>query len=90
MATSRAEATPAGRNFGGGGNFGGGPGGQAGPGGTARGAIEQELLTCLRQQGFTGSANQLRQQASDPQLRQAFETCLQQLRNSSSQLPGRP
>jgi hypothetical protein len=74
----------------GGGNF-GGPGGQTGTGGnTTGGAIEQELLTCLRQHGFTGSANQLRQQAADPQLRQAFETCLQQLRNSSSQLSGRP
>jgi hypothetical protein len=73
-----------------GGNF-GGPGGRQGTGnGTARGATGQELLTCLRQQGFTGTANQLRQQATDPQLRQAFETCLQQLRNSSSQLSGRP
>ncbi len=74
----------------GGGNF-GGPGGQSGTGGTTtRGALGQELLTCLRQQGFTGSVNQLRQQAADPQLRQAFETCLQQLQSSSSQVTGRP
>jgi hypothetical protein len=81
---------PGGGNVPGGGNF-GGPGGQTGTGGTTtRGAIGQELLTCLRQQGFTGSANQLRQQAADPQLRQALETCLQQMRSSSRQLSGRP
>lgn len=78
-----------------GGNFPGGPGGQTGTGtgtgsGTGRGAIEQEIVACLRQQGFTGSVNQLRQRAADPQLRQAFATCLQQLGNSSSQLSGRP
>jgi hypothetical protein len=82
---------PGGGTVPGGGNFGGGPGGQTGAGGTStRSAIDQQLLTCLRQQGVTGSANQLRQQAADPQLRQAFVTCLQQLRNSSSQVTGRP
>jgi hypothetical protein len=55
-----------------------------------RQAIEQQILTCLRKQGFTGSADQLRLRAADPALRQAVATCIQQLGNSSSQLPGRP
>ena len=65
------------------------PGGQTG-GRFDRGAIEQQILTCLRKQGFTGTANQLRVRAADPQLRQAVATCIQQLGNSSSQLSGRP
>ncbi len=74
----------------GGGNFSGaGPGGQTGAG-TTRDAIEQEITACLRQQGFTGSVNQLRFRAADPQLRQAISTCLQQLGTSSRQLSGRP
>ncbi len=74
----------------GGGQFnGGGPGGQAG-GRFDRQAIEQEILTCLRKQGFTGSAQQLRVRAADPALRQALATCVQQLGSSSSQLSGRP
>lgn len=96
---------------GGGGGFGGlagppGAGGQqAGPGsaggqapGSNFGAFEQELLTCLRQQGITTPTNQLLPNSGDPKLRQAFFTCVQQLglsgrrggRGLSSQLPGRP
>ncbi len=85
---------------------GGGPGNGQLPGGTNGGttngagpqaggrfdrdAIAQDLLTCLHKKGFAGTADQLRLRQADPQLRQAFETCVQQLRNSSSQLPGRP
>lgn len=90
----------------GGGTFNGGPGGGTanGPNGTGqngtgqngtggrfdRGAIERQILTCLRSKGFTGSADQLRLRAADPQLRQAFATCIQQLGSASSQLSGRP
>jgi hypothetical protein len=80
----------------------GAPGGTGGAGGQAPGAnlgaFEQELLTCLRQQGITTPTNQLLQNSGDPKLRQAFFTCVQQLglsgrrggRGLSSQLPGRP
>ncbi len=64
-----------------------GPGAGAFPGG-------QQLLACLKQQGFTGTIDQLRQSATDQKLRQAFLTCMQQLQtgggNTSSQSTGRP
>jgi hypothetical protein len=90
---------PGGGNFGapGGGTFNGPNGtGQNGtaPNGTGRrfdrDGIEQQLLTCLRSKGFTGTADQLRVRQADPKLRQAFAACIQQLSNGSSQLPGRP
>jgi hypothetical protein len=79
------------------GRFGQFPGGGQIPGGGPqtggrfdRGAIEQQILSCLRKQGIPGSADQLRVRAADPALRQAVATCVQQLADSSSRLPGRP
>ena len=104
-ASPSAAAFPGSGNFGGG-NFGGGQGnsggtggfgGQAGPGNRLD-RFGPELLTCLRQQGITGTPGQLRQNAGDPALRRAFLTCVQQLNGAgsggtggpSSQLPARP
>jgi hypothetical protein len=76
---------PGGRTFGGGGT-------QAGvPGVTAAGG--QELLACLKKQGFTGTVNQLLQNRNDAKLQQAFMSCVQQLRGGGgapSQTTGRP
>jgi hypothetical protein len=87
-------SAPGGRTFPGGGGFAGqGQGGGQAPGGTGAqgGTIPggQQLLACLKQQGFTGTVDQLRQSASDPKLRTAFMTCVQQLQ-TSSQSTGRP
>jgi hypothetical protein len=65
----------------------GAPGGRVGRG-TA--TVDQQLLSCLRQQGISAPANQLRLRFNDPQLRQAFETCRQQLGGPPSQRTGRP
>jgi hypothetical protein len=91
-----------GGNFGGG-NFGGLPGNGGGtqggqgtqggiPGVTAAGG--QQLLECLKKQGFTGTARQLLQSRGDPKLQQAFMMCVQQLgtngASAPSQTTGRP
>ena len=110
--TSAATANGGAGGFGGGaggggggfGQFPGGAGGTGAAGGTAT-AFEKQILACLRQQGIKTPTNQLLQNQQDPALRQAFLTCIQQLRNGgaaaapvpgagpggpSSQITGRP
>ena len=67
----------------GGGGGAGGAGGQL-PAGIANGAAARQIVACLRQQGITIPTNQLLQNSGDPKLRQAFETCVQQMRGGAS------
>ncbi len=85
------QFAPPGTGAGGAGTGGAGTGstgtGSTGTGGTGTGTstFQQQLLTCLQKQGLTGDLSQLRQQAADPKVRAALQTCLQQ---SGSTLPG--
>lgn len=71
---------------------GGTPGGQGTQGGipgvTAAGG--QQLLECLKKQGFTGTARQLLQSRGDPKLQQAFMMCVQQLDPNGPSTPSQP
>ena len=80
----------AGGGFPGAGGTGTVPGGAGAAGGTAT-TVEKQILACLRQQGIKTPTSQLLQNQQDPALRQAFLTCIQQLRNggaATSAVPG--